>query len=128
LRERLNTEQTRLDRQASLGRDLLFRRGVGGLGLHSGIEHALMLDQRGRVLASLARRDLGLPIEKVLERMNGVDQALRHVLTRPTGKVIEVERFVDAPILTGLVPIETGDRLVVVANASRTLAVRRAAV
>jgi len=128
LRERLNTEQTRLDRQASLGRDLLFRRVVGGLGLHSGIEHALMLDQRGRVLASLARRDLGLPIEKVLERMNGVDQALRHVLTRPTSKVIEVERFGDAPILTGLVPIETGDRLVVVANASRSLAVRRAAV
>lgn len=128
LRERLNTEQTRLDRQVNLGRGQLFRNVVGGLGLHSGIEHALILDQRGRVLASLARRDLGLPIEKVLERMNGVDMALRHVLTRPTGKVIEVERFGDAPILTGLVPIETGDRLVVVANASRSLAVRRAAV
>lgn len=128
LRERLNTEQTRLDRQASLGRDLLFRRVVGGLGLHSGIEHALLLDQRGRVLASLSRRDLGLPIEKVMERMNGADLALRQVLTRPSSKVIEVERFGDAPILTGLVPIETGDRLVVVVNASRSLAVRRAGV
>lgn len=127
LRERLNTEQTRLDRESSMGQDLLFRRVVGGLGLHRGLEQALLLDQRSRVKASLARRDLGLPVEKVLERMNGVDQALRHVLTQPTGNVIEVERFGNAPILTGLVPIQTGDRLVVVVNAARPLAVRRAA-
>ncbi|MBA4266695.1 MAG: hypothetical protein C0453_16585, partial [Comamonadaceae bacterium] len=57
----------------------------------------------------------------------GVDLALRHVLTQPTGNVIEVERFGNAPILTGLVPIQTGDRLVVVVNAARPLAVRRAA-
>ncbi|MFN3496600.1 MAG: hypothetical protein ACK40L_19050, partial [Hydrogenophaga sp.] len=128
LRERLNTEQTRLDRAAGMGQDLLFRRVVGGLGLHSGIEHALLLDQRGRVKASLARRDLGQPIDKVLERMSDVDLALHHVLTRPTGTMIEVERFGDEPILTGLVPIQTGDRLGVVANAALPLSVRRAAV
>ncbi|HEX5738854.1 MAG TPA: PAS domain-containing protein, partial [Hydrogenophaga sp.] len=128
LRERLNIEQTRLDRRAGVDQDMLFRHVVGGLGLRSGLEHALLIDQRGRVKASLARRDLGLPIDKVLAQMNGGELALRQVLTRPTSKVIEVERFGDAPILTGLVPIASGDRLVVVADASRPLAVRRAAV
>jgi PAS domain S-box-containing protein len=126
LRERLNTEQTRLDFQAGLGQNMLVRRVVGGLGLYSGLERAYLVDRGDKVQASLSRRDLGQPVAVVLARDGRFAQALGELAARPVGRVIEVDRYADSSLITALVPVQTGERLLVVVDAARPLLARRA--
>lgn len=129
LRERLNTEQAHLDLPSGLDRDTLFRRVVGELALHSGLERAYLLDAGGTVQASLSPGDMGQPIGAVLAHAGDASTALRELATRSLGgNAIDVAWHGQAPLLTGLVPTRSGDRLLVVVDASRPLALRRAAV
>lgn len=63
LLDRLHQEQTRLE--AQLGTDMAQRSGLGvrrlvsGWGLYPGITRAWLVDEQGRVQASLSRRDVG---------------------------------------------------------------------
>ena len=101
LRERLNTEQTRLDSQAGMGENLLFRRVVGGLGLYTGLERAYLVGGDGQVRASLTRRDLARPLDEVLKAPGAQNAALRSGWQRPRSLVIEVERVPGSPLLLG---------------------------
>jgi len=73
LRDRLHLEQTRLESQLGAeiaqGRWLEARRLVSAWGLYPGIAHAWLVDAQGQVQASLARRDVGQPLEDVLQTM-----------------------------------------------------------
>ena len=126
LRERLNTEQTRLDSQAGMGENLLFRRVVGGLGLYTGLERAYLVGGDGQVRASLTRRDLARPLDEVLKDPSKQNAALRSGWQRPRSLVIEVERVPGSPLLLGMAPVHGGDRLLVLVDASRPLLLRRA--
>lgn len=127
LRERLNTEQTRLDSQVGASENMLIRRVVGGLGLYSGLERAYLADREGVVKASLSRRDLGRSLDDVLTGSGPQDVALREWLTRSVGPTMEVERFPDTALVLGQAPVNAGERLLVLVDVSRPLLTRRAA-
>lgn len=126
LRERLNTEQTRLDAQVGMGENMLIRRVVGGLGLYTGLERAYLVGRDGLVRASLTRRDLTRPMDEVLKEPGAHSAALRSGWQRPRSLVIEVERVPGTPLLLGMAPVYGGDRLLVLVDVSRPLLIRRA--
>jgi len=123
LRERLSIEQTRMDVQASQGNTLLLHRLVGGLALHQGLDQAYLVGTEGRVLASLSRLDIGQPLTAVLSRASNPLLALA---ATPSLSVIVVERPDQQPVLTGLVPVQGSQRLLVQMDLSYPLALRRA--
>lgn len=68
LSERLILEQSRLTHQMGDESLLLTRRLVAALALHSGITHAWLVDDGGRVVAGLSRLDVGRSLDQVLAR------------------------------------------------------------
>lgn len=124
LRERLNIDEARLNTRLGLDDRLFARRLVGALALYEGVDHAYLIDQDERVLASLSRLDLGrrltevistLPQRAELETMagGGVPRALD---LRPTP---------NSTALNAVVPLQDGHRLLVWQDLRRPLALRR---
>jgi len=128
LRERLSIEQTRLDQQSGMGNTLLLHRLVGGLALHQGLNQAYLVGPDDRVLASLSRLDIGQPLGAVLSRVGGSSSPLQTlaVAPSPSPSAIVVERPDQRPVLTGLVPLQNNQRLMVLVDMSHPMAFRRA--
>lgn len=112
LLERLSVEQARLDVQTGAGNALLVRRLVGGLGLHRGLDHALLITPEGRVQASLSRLDTGRRLDELSSpwatRLHGL---LRQAQAQPALR-ITVDTLPNAPRLAAFTPIQDGRWLV----------------
>ena len=126
LRERLSIEQARMDVQAGLGNTLLLHRLVGGLALHQGLNQAYLVGPEERVLASLSRLDIGQPLSAVLSRVGGASSQFQALAVAPSPSAIVVERPDQQPLLTGLVPLQGNQRLLVQMDMRYPLALRRA--
>jgi PAS domain S-box-containing protein len=125
LRERLSVEQGRLDVQAGVDHALLEQRLVSGLALHSGLQRAYLLEPDGRVQASLSRLDMGRQILDVVKAPGDTNGLVTALAQSSRGTTIEVARAAGLPMLTGMVPIETDRRLLVLVDISQPLALRQ---
>lgn len=126
LRERLSIEQTRLDLRLGGTDRLMVRRLVGALALHDGITRAFLVSPTGRVEASLARTDVGRPLEMVLEQLPeraGMQDLFETTL--PPALAVSVAPGGEA--LRGLVPLVDGSRLTVWVDLTHPLLLRKAA-
>ena len=126
LRDRLGVDQNRLD--ISLGnRDaMVLRRVVSALGLHDGLNHAYLIDQKNTVLASLSRTDIGVPLEQALAR-GDQREFMTGLFQGPDRPAIEIAAVDGRPLITGWVPLLDGHRLGVLVDLSIPLAQRRQA-
>lgn len=77
LREHLGIERTRLEREWELNNVAQVRRLVAGLPLLSGIAHAWLIDDAGRVVAALSEAELGQSMATVLAKQS---EGLRNTL------------------------------------------------
>lgn len=127
LRERLSVDQARLDIRLGTEDRLVVRRLVSAMAVHEGVEQALLLDGQGRVQASLARRDLGLVFNAVVQE-RGLQDSLGHWLSAPPPRALEVLPVAGGSALAAAVPLQDGHRLLVWQDLSRSLALRRVAV
>lgn len=127
LRERLSIAQARLDVRLGMQDRLWVRRLVSSLALHDGIEQAFLVDERDRVEASLARKDLGQPLLPVLQA-RALQASLGHWVTGPQPRALEVVTLPGGNGLSAQAPLQNGHRLLVWQDLSRALALRRAAV
>jgi PAS domain S-box-containing protein len=126
LLERLGVEQSRLSAQSGLANTLLVRRLVGGLGVYSGMLNAYLVDDAGRVVASLARSDIGRTLDDVLAPHAGLRGLLELDALIRDGSSVQVLRPPGASHLFGHASIDTGGHLLTVADLSLPLAQRQA--
>jgi hypothetical protein len=111
LRERLSSEQARLDRVDGEANPLLQRRLVSSLALYDHLSLAYLVDANGRVQASLSRREVGMGLPAALAL-----QAARHpqagaLQTRPQGTAIRVHQPQGSTALVGVVPLKNAQTL-----------------
>jgi len=126
LRERLSVEQARLDVQTGAGNDLMVRRLIGGLALHSGLDHAFLITPQGRVEASLSRLHIG----KDFDALPGpwiapLKDLLQRVQARGSQQITMVTLPDDAR-LVAFTPIQEGRWLVTSVNMAVPVAEQRA--
>lgn len=124
LRERLSVEQARLYLQADVTHLQLVRGVVGGMGLYKGMRSAFLVQPDGQVLASLVRSDIGQRFDEVI----GQRPDLVFLRTLPPGgpgeMAIRLERRPGSNELVGMVPFESGRRLIAVVDIGVPLAQR----
>ncbi|MGV3725204.1 PAS domain S-box protein [Hydrogenophaga sp.] len=126
LRERLGAEQNRLSAEGSLANPLLVRRLVGSLGLYSGMQHAHLVDDKGVVLASLKRSDIGMPFTDV-QSLNPELQGMPALWAgSEAGATLQVTRPPGSSLLFGRASLAPGRELVTVVDLSQPMAVRLA--
>lgn len=124
LRDRLGVDQGHLDVRLGTADPMMVRRIVSALGLHDGLEHAFLVDPQDRVLGSLARVDIGRPLDEVLQRSAEAER-IRALFNRPHHTSIDVTAVPQATVLTGWVPLLDGHRLGVMVDMSVPMAERR---
>lgn len=124
LRDRLGVEQTRLDIPLGTGDQMALRRIVSALGLHDGLNNAYLIDQQGRVQASLSRADIGATLEQALARVEH-RELISGLFQGPAPAAIDIAAVEDQPLITGWVPLLEGRRLGVLVDVAIPLAQRR---
>lgn len=118
LRERLSVEQTRLDVQTGAGNALLVRRLIGGLALHSGLDHAYLITAQGRVEASLSRLDIGRNFDELQGPWTAtLGRLLQQVQAQGSPQITTVS-IPNASRLVAFTPIQDGRWLVTSVNMS----------
>ena len=126
LRDRLSIEQSRLDVGLGNGDTMMQRRIVSSLGLIDGLNHAYLVDANNRVLASLSRADIGLPLDQALSRVEQRD-LISALFQGPARPAIDMVVVKDRPLITGWVPLQDGHRLGTLVDFSMPLAQHRQA-
>ena len=126
LRDRLSIEQSRLDVGLGNGDTMMQRRIVSSLGLIDGLNHAYLVDANNRVLASLSRADIGLPLDQALARVEQRD-LVTALFQGPARPAIDMVVVKDQPLITGWVPLLDGHRLGTLVDFSIPLAQHRQA-
>ncbi|MGM9426984.1 PAS domain-containing protein [Hydrogenophaga sp. MI9] len=126
LRDRLSIEQSRLDIGLGNGDAMTLRRIVSSLGVLDGLNHAYLVDGSNRVLASLSRSDIGVPLDQALARVEQRD-LVTALFQGPVRPAIDMAQVKDLPLITGRVPLLDGHRLVTLVDISIPLAQHRRA-
>ncbi|MDO8958605.1 MAG: PAS domain-containing protein [Rhodocyclaceae bacterium] len=125
LRDRLGVEQTRLETQLGQGNLLEVRRLVPGLALHEGVSHGWLVDGEGRVVAALARLELGRPLAEALA---GQTPPLRQAALDAVGEkhaAIQIVPIAGEPALLGSVRIQPNHHLLLRVDLTHSLATGR---
>ena len=127
LLDRLSLEQGRLDIRLGTTDPMMLRRIVGALALHDGMEHAYLVDAQNRVLASLSRSDVGLPLDQALARVP-LRERLAPLFDQRERYDIQIDAPQGSSLLTAHVPLLDGHRLGALVDMGIPMAQRRVAV
>lgn len=124
LLERMALEQTRIENRLASGDPFQLRRLVAALALHQGITYAWLIDREGRILASLARPELGQPIEQVIAHTPPAIRTTLPALVHSSSKAIRIQQTGDW--LVGDLLVRGDYRLIVALDLSYPIAERQA--
>ena len=125
LRERLSVEQTRIDARLGNADPIVLQHIVSSLGLYDGLTVAFLGGVSQRVVASLSRTDIGQPLAVAFQGKSE-GPYLSALMDQALPVSIEITAVPMQPLLTAVVPLHSGNRLVAVVDLGDALAIRHA--